>query len=173
MGSTGDPGGESSLAPCGPVTSSRKRKAGEKGAPATHDICPALSDLYHAQYQSLFRLAVLLTGNADAAEAVVLDSFAALYRLRKRPQTEDALPHPRRPLVAWSRPARHHHLWDGSRRPRPGGGAACCTSTPHKAPRPEGSAVTLALRRCGWAWPRRDAAWPKQVSATGRHAFNP
>src|ERR1700724_4172991 len=63
MGSTGDPSGESSLAPCGPVTSSRKRGAGRKGAPATQqDICPALSDLYNPQYRSLFRLAVLLTG---------------------------------------------------------------------------------------------------------------
>jgi hypothetical protein len=75
MGSTGDPSGESSLAPCGPVTSSRKRGAGRKGAPATQqDTCPALSDLYNPQYRSLFRLAVLLTGDADAAEAVVLDS---------------------------------------------------------------------------------------------------
>jgi hypothetical protein len=75
MGSAGDPSGESSLAPCGPVTSSRKRGAGRKGAAATQqDICPALSDLYNAQYQSLFRLAVA-DGNADAAEAVVLDSF--------------------------------------------------------------------------------------------------
>jgi hypothetical protein len=122
MGSTGDPSGEPSLAPCGPVTSSRKRGAGRKGAPATHDICPALSDLYHAQYQSLFRLAVLLTGNADVAKAVVLDSFAALYRPRKRPQTEDdALPPLRRRLVARSRLARHHHPWDGSRRPLAGG----------------------------------------------------
>ena len=63
MGSTGDPSGESSLAPCGPVTASRKREAGRKGAPATQqDICPALSDLYNAQYRSLSRLAVLLTG---------------------------------------------------------------------------------------------------------------
>jgi len=54
-----------------------------------------------------------------------------LYRLRKRPQREhDALPHLRRPLGAQSRLARHH-LWDGSRRPRPGGGAACCTGAPH------------------------------------------
>jgi DNA-directed RNA polymerase specialized sigma24 family protein len=50
--------------------------------------------LYHAQYRSLFRLAVVLTGDADAAEAVVPDSFAALHRPRKRPQTpDDALPH--------------------------------------------------------------------------------
>jgi hypothetical protein len=131
MGSTGDPSGEGSLALCGPVTSSHKRGAGRKGAPATHDIGPARSALHHAQYQSPFRLAVLLAGNADAAKAVVPDSFAGLYRLRKRPQREDdALPHLRRSLVAWSRLARHH-LWDGSRRPRPGGGAACCTGAPH------------------------------------------
>jgi hypothetical protein len=100
MGSTGDPSGESSLAPCGPVTSSRKRGAGRKGAPATQQaICPALSDSYNPQYRSLFRLAVLLTGDADAAEAVVLDSSCRVVRLRKRPQTEDdALPHPRRLL---------------------------------------------------------------------------
>ena len=80
-----------------------RRRGGERqGAPATQqDICPALSDLYHAQYRSLFPLTVLLTGDADAAKAVVLDSFAALHRLRKVPQTEDdALPHLRRLLVA-------------------------------------------------------------------------
>jgi DNA-directed RNA polymerase specialized sigma24 family protein len=141
--------GEPSPAPCGPVASLRRRGGERKGAPATQqDICPALSDLYHAQYRSLFRLAVLLTGDADAAEAVVLDSFAALCRLRKRPQTEDdALPHLRRLLVARSRLARHHHLWDGSRRPPAGAGLPGCTGTPHGTPRPEGSAVTLALRR--------------------------
>jgi DNA-directed RNA polymerase specialized sigma24 family protein len=70
--------------------------------------------LYHAQYRSLFRLAVSLTGDADAAEAVVRDSLAALYRLRKRPQTEDdAVPCLRRLLVARSRLARHY-LWDGA-----------------------------------------------------------
>jgi hypothetical protein len=125
MGSTGDPSGESRLAPSGPVTAPRKRGAGRNGAPATHDICRALSDLYHVQYRSLFRLAVLLTGNADATEAVALDSFAALYRLRKRPQTEDdTLPHLRRLLVARSRLARHHRLWDGSQAAPRGGGAA-------------------------------------------------
>jgi len=65
MDSTGDPSGEPSLALCGPVTSSHKRGAGRRGAPATHDIGPARSDLHHAQYRPLFRLAVLLTGNAD------------------------------------------------------------------------------------------------------------
>jgi hypothetical protein len=78
---------------------------------------------------------------------VVLDSFASLHRLRKRPQTEDdALPHLRRLVVARSRLARHHHLWDGSRRPPAGAGLPDCTGTPHGAPRPEGSAVTCSLQ---------------------------
>ena len=121
------PSGEPSLAPCGPEASSRKRGAGRKGAPATHDIGPALSDLHHAQYQPLVGLAGLLAGNADAAQTVVLDSFAATCRLRERPRAGDALPRLRPPLVARSRTARHHHLWDGSGRPRRGGGAARCT----------------------------------------------
>jgi hypothetical protein len=62
MGSTGDPSGESRLALSGPVTAPRKRRAGRDGALATHDISRALSDLFHVQYRSLFRLAVLLTG---------------------------------------------------------------------------------------------------------------
>jgi len=108
MGSTGDPSGEPNLAPCGPLTPSRKRGAGRKSAPATQPyIRPALSDLYHAQYRSLFRLAVLLTGVDGPAEAVVRDSVAALYRLRERPQTEDdAVPYLRRLLVAG-------HGWPG------------------------------------------------------------
>jgi hypothetical protein len=65
---------------------------------------------------------VLLTGDAGAAEAAVPDPFAALHRPRDRPQTKnDALSHRRRALVARSHLARHHHLWDGSRRPRSGG----------------------------------------------------
>jgi len=149
MGSTGDPSGEPSLAPCGPLTPSRKRGAGRKIAPATQPyIRPALSDLYHAQYRSLFRLAVLLTGVDGPAEAVVRDSLAALYRLRKRPQTEDdAVPYLRRLLVARSRLARHH-LWDGSRRPPAGAGPSGCTGTAHEALRPEGSAVTQLCAGC-------------------------
>jgi hypothetical protein len=52
----------------GPVASLRKRGGERKGAPATHqDICPALLDLCHTRYLSLFRLtALLMTGEADA-----------------------------------------------------------------------------------------------------------
>jgi hypothetical protein len=65
---------------------------------------------------------VSLTDDAGAVEAAVPDPFAASHRPRNRPQTKnDALPHRRRALVARSYLARHHHLWDGSRRPRSGG----------------------------------------------------
>ena len=134
MGSTGDPSGESSLALYGSVTWSRKRGAGRKVAPAMHDICPALSVMYHTQYRSLFRLAMLLTGDADAAEAVVLDSFAALYRPRTLPKTgDDASRHLRRLLVARSRLARHHISGTAAGGPVAGGGAARCINTRHKA----------------------------------------
>ena len=64
-------------------------RAGEEGSaralwPTQPDVCPALSDFYHAQYRSLFRLVVLLTGDADAAEAVVLDSFPAISQYQPR-----------------------------------------------------------------------------------------
>src|SRR6266480_6417010 len=104
MGSTGDPSGGSSLAPCGPVASPHNRGARPNGVPAAReDIWGSLPELYHKQYRSLFRLAVLLTGDRDTAEAAVVDSFAAWCRLRKRAQAEDgALPYLRRQLVARS-----------------------------------------------------------------------
>jgi hypothetical protein len=149
MGSTGDPGGEPSLALCGPVTSSPKRGAGRKGAPATHDICPARHDLYHAQYQSPFRLAVLLPGERRRR-----GGGGAGLRCRVAPPAESARRRRAAPCRTcgdrwWrSRLAGHHQLWDGSRRPLVGGGAACCNTTPHQTPRPVGSALTLALAGC-------------------------
>jgi len=63
-------GDEPSPARCGPVASSRWRGGGRKGAPATQPDkhLPALSDVCHARYRLLFRLAVSVTGDADAAE---------------------------------------------------------------------------------------------------------
>lgn len=121
--------GDSSLASRGKVTSWLGGGAGSRGAPvARRDIGPPLADLYEARYPSLYRPAVLLTCDADVAEAVVPDCFAALYRLRRRPQTEsDAMAYLRRLLVARSRLARRHHPWDGSRRPPRGRG---CLAAP-------------------------------------------
>jgi hypothetical protein len=89
MGSTGDPRGESSLALYGPVTSSCKRGAGRKVAPARHDIRPALSVIDHAQHRSLFRLAVLLTGDADAAERWCWTPLPRCTARGSPPQTRD------------------------------------------------------------------------------------
>jgi hypothetical protein len=102
MGSTGNPGGGPSLAPRGPVTSSPKRGAGRKGAPATHDICPALPDLRHAQYQAPFRLAVLLTGKRRrrGGGGAGLLCCVAPPAESARGREDDALPHLRRRLVA-------------------------------------------------------------------------
>ncbi len=53
-------------------------------------ICGALSDLYHVRVPVTVPAGgVARRGRADATEAVALDSFAALYRLPKCPQTED------------------------------------------------------------------------------------
>ncbi len=181
-----------------PAAHSRRRANAERGgraAPATQPyIRPALSDLYHAQYRSLFRQAVLLTGVDGPAEAVVRDSVAALYRLRKRPQTEDdAVPYLRRLLVAG-------HGWPGiisgtaAGGPPAGAGPSGCTA--HEALRPEGSAVTQLCAGCqpasgsdrahslpgpqsragrrGPAGEPGHAATPPgrgQVSVTGRPAF--
>ena len=82
-------GGEPSPARCGPVTSSRWRGGERKGAPATQPDkhLPALSDLCHAQYRLPFWLAVLLTDDADAAEAwcwIALPRRTACGNARRR-----------------------------------------------------------------------------------------
>jgi hypothetical protein len=145
MGSTGDPGGEPSLAPRGPVASSPKRGARRKGAPATHDICPARSDLHHAQHQSRFRPAVLLTGKRRRRRG----GGGAGLRCHVAPPADEG-----RRLAAPAATAGGGHgwpgmpsLWDGSRRPLVGGGAACCKHHSAQGTAPEGLALTLALRK--------------------------
>ena len=67
-------GGEPSPARCGPVTSLRWRGGERKDAPG-HAAGQAYADsvgLCHAQYRLLFRLAVFLTGDADAAQTTFL-----------------------------------------------------------------------------------------------------
>lgn len=82
------------------------------------ELGPGLADLYWAQHRSLFRLAVLLTGDTGAAEAVVLDTFAALHRSRRRPGTgDDALRSLRRLVVARARLVKRHPRHDHSEAP--------------------------------------------------------
>lgn len=98
-----------------------------------------------------------------------MDSFAGSYRLPKRSQTEDdGLPHLRRLLVVRSLLARHHRLWDGSRRPQGGAGPPACTGTRHKAPRTEGSAVTRLCAGCHPARRKPSCSLSTWTSAGGQ-----
>jgi DNA-directed RNA polymerase specialized sigma24 family protein len=94
--------------------------AAESGA--GQDAHPTLADVYRTDYQTLFRLAALLTGDTGTAEAVVLDSFADL-RPRKNLQTrEGALRCLRRQVVTRSRRAAHRRRAHGGRGTPAGGG---------------------------------------------------
>jgi DNA-directed RNA polymerase specialized sigma24 family protein len=114
---------------------------------AERDACPSLAELHHAHYRSLFRLAALLTGDPAAAEAVVLDSFAAMQ-------------HPGRPtcacdgglfclyrlVVARSRRAvRHGRPAGAGQAPAPPGMPAGAGGA-QEAPRFGSDAMVLALR---------------------------
>ena len=93
--------------------------AAESGA--EQDARTTLADVYRTYYQTLFRVAALLTGDTRTAEAVVLDSFAHL-RPRKTLRTrEGALRCLRRQVVARSRRAAHRRRASGGRGTPAGG----------------------------------------------------
>jgi len=93
--------------------------AAESGA--EQDARTTLADVYRTYYQTLFRVAALLTGDTCMAEAVVLDSFAHL-RPRKTLRTrEGALRCLRRQVVTRSRQAAHRRRSDGGRGTPAGG----------------------------------------------------
>src|SRR5712691_5152006 len=98
--------------------------AAESGA--EQDARTTLADVYRTYYQTLFRVAALLTGDTRTAEAVVLDSFAHL-RPRKTLRTrEGALCCLRRQVVTRSRRTAHRRRSGGGRGTPAGGG----TGTP-------------------------------------------
>lgn len=146
MGRTGTTNGEPGLARDGTAPRPHGQHSGPPGpvrsGPA-RGACPALADLYHTHYRSLLRLATLLTGDASIAEAVVVDSFVALHRLRKNLLAGDALPSLRRLVVARSRPAARHHRPAGGERSPAAGRPGAAGGLP---PSSESRAVLLALR---------------------------
>ena len=88
-----------------------------KGAPAAQPgHLPALSDLYHAQYWSLFRLALLLTGDADTAEPWCWTPLPRCTRPRKHRSGEQRATALAATAGGRSGPTGHHHLRDGSKR---------------------------------------------------------
>ena len=148
MGSTGDP---NRLSPARCAAGRWRPRAGEEGGaralrPRSRTsarlcrIC-ATRSTGHCSGQRCCRR---VTPTPRSRGAGLL---AAVYLLRKRPQ--------RRTTSCrtcgdcwWPVRAGRASPSPGRQQAAPGGGgAACCTGTPHEAPRPEGLAVTLALRR--------------------------
>jgi DNA-directed RNA polymerase specialized sigma24 family protein len=148
MGNTGTTNGEPGLARDAAAPRAHAPESGPPGASQGGPVpgaCPALADLYHAHYRSLTRLATLLTGDPRTAEAVVVDSYVALHRLRKNlRERNDAVPYLRRLVVARSRPAARHHRPTGGERSPAAGPSGSASTSPE--PAPENSAVLLALR---------------------------
>jgi threonine dehydrogenase-like Zn-dependent dehydrogenase len=109
MGSTGDPSGQSGLAPRGSVTSPRREAGGRVLQPRTTSarLCPVCTRR-RTSHCSGWR--VLLTANADAAEAAVPGSFAATYPPAEAPADGGRLAAPAATAGARSRLARHHHF---------------------------------------------------------------
>ena len=75
-----------------------------------------MATLYHAHYGSLTRIAALLIGDNLAAEEIVQDTFASVYRAwRHLRDGEEALDYLRRTVV--SRARSHAAAWPGPRGP--------------------------------------------------------
>ncbi len=94
--------------------------AAESGA--EQDARATLADLYHMYYQTLFRVAALLTGDTRTAETVVLDSFVHLRPWKTLRTGEGALRCLRRQVVTRSRRAAHRRRADGGKGTPAGGG---------------------------------------------------
>jgi DNA-directed RNA polymerase specialized sigma24 family protein len=90
---------------------------------ATRDAAERhVTALYQAHALSLARLALLMLGDADAAQDVVQDAFLNLYRRWNKLASADAAPRPRRRPAT----ARMNCAWRtrSRRRRRPGSSAA-------------------------------------------------
>ena len=72
---------------------------------AGRDADPTVTALYDRHYRSLVRLAALLVRDVATAEEIAQDSFAALYRARRRPDSDLALSCLRQSVVHRSRSA--------------------------------------------------------------------
>jgi DNA-directed RNA polymerase specialized sigma24 family protein len=133
--------------------------AAESGA--EQDARTTLADVYRMYYQTLFRVAALLTGDIRTAETVVLDSFAHLRPRRTLRTREGALRCLRRQVVTRSRRAAHRRRAGGGRGTPAGGrrgtpagggmgtpvvGLSGRAGSQRDSLRFENSAVVLALR---------------------------
>jgi RNA polymerase sigma-70 factor (sigma-E family) len=71
----------------------------------------AITQLYHAEYRSLVRMAAMLVGDTGTAEEVVQDSFIAMHAAwRRLRDAEKALHYLRRSVVNRSRSVLRHRI---------------------------------------------------------------
>jgi RNA polymerase sigma-70 factor (sigma-E family) len=109
------------------------------------DAASAVTALYHRHYRSLVRLAALLVQDADAAEALVQDSFVAMHAAwRRLADTDRALAYLHQTIVTRSRSALRRRVTAGQILPvlapsTSGAGPAALTE-------PESSVLASALR---------------------------
>jgi RNA polymerase sigma factor (sigma-70 family) len=76
---------------------------------ADRDADQKVTAFFERHYRSLVRLAALLLRDVATAEEVVQDSFAALRRARRRPDSDSALSYLRKSVVHRSRSVVRHH----------------------------------------------------------------
>jgi RNA polymerase sigma factor (sigma-70 family) len=109
-----------------PITAAAQRRPEpiHREAPdvwADRDADPSVTALYERHYRSLVRLAALLLRDVAMAEKIVQDSFAALHRARRRPDSDFALSYLRRSVVHRSRSVLRHRA-AGTSAPEPAAG---------------------------------------------------
>lgn len=109
------------------------------------DADRAVTELYHAHYRSLVRLAMLLVRDVGTAEEVVQDSFVAMHSgWRRLRDSEKALSYLRQSVVNRSRSVLRHRIVVDRNAPKP---APDMPSAEHGAIASlERSAVVTALR---------------------------
>jgi RNA polymerase sigma-70 factor (sigma-E family) len=88
--------------------------------PAVWDADRAVTDIYHREYKSLVRLAVLLVHDVHTAEEVVQDSFEAMHTAWRRLRDSDkALSYLRQAVVNKSRSVLRHRNVVDKNAPKP------------------------------------------------------
>ncbi len=91
-----------------------------RSVPAVWDADRVVTEIYHGEYKSLVRLAVLLVHDAPTAEEVVQDAFEAMHHAWRRLRDSDkALSYLRQAVVNKSRSVLRHRTVIDRNAPKP------------------------------------------------------
>jgi len=91
-----------------------------RSAPSVWDADRAVTEIYHGEYKSLVRLAVLLVHDVPTAEEVVQDAFEAMHTAwRRLRDSEKALSYLRQAVVNRSRSVLRHRTVVDKNAPKP------------------------------------------------------